>query len=72
MSDRVAVMTAGRIVETGPAVELYEHPQHTYTRTLLAAIPADTPAEARRRLARRPPARPPASSVARGRAGSSG
>jgi oligopeptide transport system ATP-binding protein len=67
MSDRVAVMTSGRIVETGPAAELYEHPQHTYTRTLLAAIPADTPAEARRRLAR-----PSASSVTRGRADSSG
>jgi oligopeptide transport system ATP-binding protein len=51
MSDRVAVMTSGHIVETGPAVEVYERPQHTYTRTLLAAIPANTPAEARRRRA---------------------
>jgi oligopeptide transport system ATP-binding protein len=51
MSDRVAVMTSGHIVETGPAVEVYEHPRHEYTRTLLAAIPADTPAEARRRRA---------------------
>jgi len=51
MSDRVAVMTSGHIVETGPAVQVYEHPQHEYTRTLLAAIPADTPAEARRRRA---------------------
>jgi peptide/nickel transport system ATP-binding protein len=51
MSDRVAVMTSGHIVETGPAVEIYEHPQHEYTRTLLAAIPAGTPAEARRRRA---------------------
>ena len=49
MSDRVAVMTTGHIVETGPAVEIYEHPQHAYTRTLLDAIPADSPAEARRR-----------------------
>ena len=51
MSDRVAVMTSGEIVETGPAVEIYSRPQHEYTRTLLAAIPADTPAEARRRRA---------------------
>jgi oligopeptide transport system ATP-binding protein len=49
MSDRVAVMTSGKIVETGSAVDVYERPQHDYTRTLLAAIPADTPAEARRR-----------------------
>jgi peptide/nickel transport system ATP-binding protein len=51
MSDRVAVMTSGRIVETGPAVEVYQRPRHAYTRTLLAAIPADSPAEARRRRA---------------------
>lgn len=51
MSDRVAVMTSGKIVETGSAVDVYERPQHDYTRTLLAAIPADTPAEARRRRA---------------------
>ena len=51
MSDRVAVMTSGQIVETGPAAEVYERPQHEYTRALLAAIPADTPAEARRRRA---------------------
>ena len=49
MSDRVAVMTSGKIVETGSALDVYERPQHEYTRTLLAAIPADTPAEARRR-----------------------
>ena len=30
-------------------VEIYEHPQHAYTRALLDAIPADSPAEARRR-----------------------
>jgi peptide/nickel transport system ATP-binding protein len=51
MSDRVAVMTGGRIVETGPAVDIYERPQHDYTRKLLSAIPADSPAEARARRA---------------------
>lgn len=51
MSDRVAVMTSGKIVETGSAIDVYEHPQHAYTRALLAAIPADTPDEARRRRA---------------------
>lgn len=39
IADRVAVMYAGQIVETAPAVELFEHPQHPYTRGLLASIP---------------------------------
>jgi peptide/nickel transport system ATP-binding protein len=39
MADRVAVMQAGRIVETGPVNEVLERPQHDYTRTLLAAVP---------------------------------
>lgn len=37
--DRVAVMYAGRLVETGPVSALFEHPEHPYTRTLLDAIP---------------------------------
>ncbi len=39
LADEVAVMTAGRIVETGPAQELIEHPQDPYTRRLLASVP---------------------------------
>ncbi|MEE4626049.1 ABC transporter ATP-binding protein [Pseudomonas alliivorans] len=38
IADRVAVMYAGQIVETAPAVELFENPQHPYTRGLLASI----------------------------------
>ncbi|MCX5010867.1 ABC transporter ATP-binding protein [Streptomyces sp. NBC_00555] len=39
ISDRVYVMYAGRIVETGPAAALFEHPRHPYTRALLDATP---------------------------------
>jgi len=39
MSDRVAVMYLGRIVETGNWREIFERPAHPYTQTLIAAIP---------------------------------
>jgi oligopeptide/dipeptide ABC transporter ATP-binding protein len=38
-ADRVAVMYAGRIVETGPVRDVLRHPQHPYTRGLLASMP---------------------------------
>ena len=37
--DRMAVMYAGRIVETGPVVEIFASPQHAYTRGLLGSVP---------------------------------
>jgi peptide/nickel transport system ATP-binding protein len=44
MSDRLLVMSQGKVVESGPAAEVYAHPQHPYTQQLLAAIPSDDPA----------------------------
>ena len=46
VSHRVAVMTEGRIVETGPTAEIFENPRHSYTRHLLAAEPKGRPVAA--------------------------
>jgi len=49
VSDRIAVMQAGKIVEEGTAEQVCERPVHPYTRTLLAAVPVPDPREARAR-----------------------
>jgi peptide/nickel transport system ATP-binding protein len=48
VADRVAVMRAGKLVETGSVADVYERPAHPYTAQLLRAVPAPDP---RRRLA---------------------
>ncbi|HEX2289002.1 MAG TPA: oligopeptide/dipeptide ABC transporter ATP-binding protein, partial [Pseudonocardiaceae bacterium] len=43
ISDRVAVMYLGRIVEVGAVDQVFDHPQHPYTEALLSAIPVPDP-----------------------------
>ena len=52
ISDRIAVMYKGKIVETGATGELFRHPQHAYTRALLDAYPVPNPKK--RKLLRDP------------------
>jgi oligopeptide transport system ATP-binding protein len=50
ISDRVAVMYLGKLMEMADSEELYENPLHPYTRALLAAIPVPVPKARRERI----------------------
>ena len=45
--DRIAIMYAGQVVEQGPALDLFQHPAHPYTRALMGAFPTIGDGESR-------------------------
>ena len=49
VSDRIAVMYLGKIMETAPADDLYASPMHAYTDALISAIPVPDPSHSRKR-----------------------
>jgi ABC-type oligopeptide transport system ATPase subunit len=50
VSHRIAVMYLGEIVEIGPRAAIFENPQHSYTRKLMAAVPIADPAKRKTEL----------------------
>ena len=51
ISDRIGVLHLGHLLETGTTEEIFEHPIHPYTRSLLSAIPLPIPEAEKRRVA---------------------
>jgi len=50
VSDEIAVMYLGRIIEQAPVMQLYQSPRHPYTKALLSAIPAPDPRSKSKRI----------------------
>lgn len=50
ISDRIAIMYLGKIVELGPAEEVFKNPLHAYTKALISAIPTPTPGKKTERI----------------------
>jgi oligopeptide transport system ATP-binding protein len=59
ISDRIAVMYLGKIVEIGPASRVFEHPLHPYSKALISAIPIPDPMREAQRIRVVPPGDPP-------------
>ena len=59
MSDYIAVMYLGQIVEYGPAEKVFRNPLHPYTQALFSSIPIPDPRESRSRRKLRIPGEPP-------------
>lgn len=50
ISDRIAIMYLGKIVESGPGESVYKEPQHPYTQSLISAIPVPDPHQKSQRI----------------------
>jgi oligopeptide/dipeptide ABC transporter ATP-binding protein len=50
LSDKVAVMYLGQIIEFGPTTQVFSRPRHPYTMALMSAVPAANPLERRQRI----------------------
>ena len=63
ISDRIGVLHLGHLLETGTTEEIFEHPIHPYTRSLLSAIPLPNPGCGKRAAWPRPTITPPPASI---------
>ena len=51
ISDRIGVLHLGHLLETGTKEEIFDHPVHPYTKSLLSAIPSPNPIVEKSRVA---------------------